>query len=112
MRRFNDQMGDLHGETVLLTGGTGSFGKQIIQQALQSFETRPDKYLWCGDCCEGDHVCALHGRLRACKRIYTGWHLTKIPGSKQARLQGVHDAMICLIKISLGNGVNNRLVAP
>jgi hypothetical protein len=50
--------------------------------------------------------------LRACKRLHTGWYLIKIPGSKQARLPGIHDAMICLIKISLGNGVNNRLVAP
>jgi UDP-N-acetylglucosamine 4,6-dehydratase len=40
IRRFDKQMIDLNGKTVLVTGGTGSFGKQFIAQALQHFDMR------------------------------------------------------------------------
>lgn len=40
IRRFDNQRIDLNDKTVLVTGGTGSFGKQFIAQALQHFDMR------------------------------------------------------------------------
>lgn len=40
MRQFDQNFIDLNGKTVLVTGGTGSFGKQFIRTVLANFKTR------------------------------------------------------------------------
>jgi UDP-N-acetylglucosamine 4,6-dehydratase len=40
MRQFDQSFVDLNGKTVLVTGGTGSFGKQFIRTVLANFKTR------------------------------------------------------------------------
>lgn len=40
IRQFDQGFIDLNGKTVLVTGGTGSFGKQFIRTALDRFKTR------------------------------------------------------------------------
>jgi len=40
MRQFDQNFIDLNGKTVLVTGGTGSFGKQFIRTVLANFDTR------------------------------------------------------------------------
>ncbi|MAK75984.1 MAG: UDP-N-acetylglucosamine 4,6-dehydratase (inverting), partial [Nisaea sp.] len=39
-RRFDRDMIDLDDKTVLVTGGTGSFGQQFIRTVLQNFQMR------------------------------------------------------------------------
>ena len=40
MRQFDDDPIDLNGKTILVTGGTGSFGKQFIRTVLDRFKPR------------------------------------------------------------------------
>ena len=40
IRQFDTGFIDLDGKTVLVTGGTGSFGKQFIRTVLGRFKTR------------------------------------------------------------------------
>ena len=40
MRQFDQNFIDLNGKTVLVTGGTGSFGKQFIRTVLANFKTK------------------------------------------------------------------------
>ena len=39
-RDFSDPRADLNGKTVLITGGTGSFGKRFVRQALTEYAPR------------------------------------------------------------------------
>lgn len=40
MRQFDDDLIDLNGKSILVTGGTGSFGKKFIETVLSRFELR------------------------------------------------------------------------
>ena len=40
LKRFDGDMIDLNDKTILVTGGTGSFGQQFIRTVLENFDMR------------------------------------------------------------------------